>query len=77
MRGERKNSVELNQKLNAKLLEVTELEGRLVHQHEKIADLEETLKAKGAYADELKAKSLRGRICWVKSKLTWIKRPRN
>ena len=53
LRSERKNNAELGQKLNAKLLEVTELEGRLVHQQEKIAGLEENLKAKGAYADEL------------------------
>ncbi|XP_068498414.1 uncharacterized protein [Phaseolus vulgaris] len=58
LRSERKNSAELDQKLNAKLLEVTELEGKLVHQQEKIAGLEETLKAKGAYADELEAKSI-------------------
>ncbi|XP_068503361.1 uncharacterized protein [Phaseolus vulgaris] len=58
LRSERKNSAELDKKLNAKLLEVTELEGRLVHQQEKITDLEETLKAKGAKADELEAKSI-------------------
>ena len=58
MWSERKNSAELDQKLNAKLLEVTELEGRLVHQQEKITDFEETLKAKKAYADELEAKSI-------------------
>ncbi|XP_068474856.1 uncharacterized protein [Phaseolus vulgaris] len=58
LRSERKNSVELGQKLNAKLSEVTELEGRLMHQQEKIAGLEETLKAKGDYADELEAKSI-------------------
>ncbi|XP_068497669.1 putative U-box domain-containing protein 55 [Phaseolus vulgaris] len=58
LRSERKNSAELDQKLSAKLLEVTELEGKLVHQQEKIAGLGETLKAKGAYADELEAKSI-------------------
>jgi len=58
LRSERKNNAELDQKLNAKLLEVTALEGRLVHQQEKIAGLEETLKAKRAYADELEANSI-------------------
>ena len=58
LRSERKNSAELDKKLNVKLLKVTELEGRLVHQREKIVDLEETLKAKKAYADELEAMSI-------------------
>jgi len=53
LRNERKNSAELGQKLNAKLLEVTQLEGRLVHQQEKIAGLEETLKAKSIEREDL------------------------
>ena len=60
LRNERKNSAELHKKLNDKLLEVTELESRLVPQREGIADLEETLKAKKAYVDELEAKSIEG-----------------
>ena len=56
--NERKNSAELHKKLNDKLLEVTEVESRLVPQREKIVDLEETLKAKKAYVDELEAKSI-------------------
>ncbi|XP_068503874.1 uncharacterized protein [Phaseolus vulgaris] len=58
LRDERKNSAELDKKFNVKLLEVTELEGRLVHQQEKIADLEEILKAKKAYVAELEVKSI-------------------
>jgi len=56
--GRRKNSAKLHKKLNDKLLEVAELKSRLVPQREKIADLEETLKAKKAYVDELEAKSI-------------------
>ena len=58
LRDERKDSAELDKKFNVKLLEATELEGRLVHQQEKIADLEEILKAKQAYVAELEAKSI-------------------
>jgi len=58
LRSERKSSTKLRQKLNDKLLEAVELENRLVPQREKIADLEETLKAKKAYVDKIEAKSI-------------------
>ena len=58
LRSERKSSTELRKRLNDKLLEAVELESRLVPQWEKIADLEEALKAKKAYVEKLKAKSI-------------------
>jgi len=58
LQSERKNSTELRKKLNDKLLEVVDLESRLVPQREKIADLEETLKVNKAYVDKLEAKSI-------------------
>ena len=58
LRSERKSSTELCKKLNDKLLEVVKLESRLVPQREKIADLEEALKANKAYVDKLEAKSI-------------------
>ena len=58
LRSERKSSAELREKLNAKLLEVVELESKLVPQGEKIADLEGALKANKAHMIKLEARSI-------------------
>ncbi|XP_068504454.1 uncharacterized protein [Phaseolus vulgaris] len=58
LRNKRKNGAELHKKLNDKLLEVAELESRLVPQQEQIAVMEEALEAKKAYVNELESKSI-------------------
>ena len=77
LRNECKNSAELHKKLNDKLLEVAKLESRLVPQQEQTADLEEALKAKKAYVDELEAKSIEREDLLAKSKPRRTERPRN
>ena len=57
LQSERNSNADLRQKLNAKLVEIIELEGELVPQKVKIAELEGALEANKAQVAMLEAKS--------------------